>query len=376
MTKTKLAIATLGLAVSACGDNRAAPDAGVPVDAPAGPPRAVVVAGDFMAGHPGVLSTLDPATNAVMANVGPPLAVGDDPILRHFGSELFIVNRADGNNVTILDDQTLQLKEQLGTGAGSNPQDVAVTGNKLYVATFGGKGLVMLTRGSATITTIDLSADDPDGKPNCNSVYFVGSDLYVSCELLDDTMQFFPPRGPGKVYVINTATNTIRTALTLGHPNPLGVFERIPSSAPSGGGDLVMPTIDFADGSGCVERITTGAAPAAAGCMIDNTDLKSYASRMAFQVDKDIAITWIATGYPKTELLAYDMTIKLLWAGALNASTELIGDIALCPAGELVVTDTTMNANGLRIYNEGGELTRAALPIGLPPTSAHGVVCY
>src|SRR5262249_12324940 len=99
--------------------------------------RAVVVAGDFNPGHPGVLRTYDPATGMVHSNAGPALAVGDDPVLRHFGHELFIVNRADGNNVTILDDRTLAFADQLGTGAGSNPQDVAVVGDKLYVPTYG-----------------------------------------------------------------------------------------------------------------------------------------------------------------------------------------------------------------------------------------------
>lgn len=384
MTKIfSLIVSTLGLALVACGDNRALPDAGAPVDAAAGPPRAVVVAGDFTAGHPGVLSTLDPATRTVMTNVGPALAVGADPILRHFGNELFIVNRIDGNNITILDDQTLALKEQLGTGAGSNPQDVAVRGQKLYVATFGGTGLLVLTRGSATPVAIDLSADDPDGKPNCNSIYLVGSNLYVSCGLLDNA-NMFVPRGPGKVYVVDTATNAIKTTLTLGHPNPFGVFEQVPASAPSGGGELLMPTALFpvppstALPSGCVERITTGATPTAAGCLINNTDLAGYASRIAFQIDKEGALLWVAapTTYPQSDLRAYDMAINSLWAGPLNPANQAIGDLALCPGGELVLADTTMNANGLRVYSGAAELTKAALPIGLPPTSSHGLVCY
>jgi hypothetical protein len=383
MTKTLL-VSTLGLALAACGDNHAVSDAAPPVDAPPGPPRAVAVAGDYGPGHPGVLSTLDPAALTVAMNVGPAMAVGDDPMLRHFGGELYIVNRNDGNNVTILDDQTLALKEQLGTGAGSNPQDVAVLGGKLYVATFGGKGLVVVTRGAGAITTIDLSKDDPDGKPNCNSVYLVGSDLYVSCGILDDSVMNLPPRGPGKVYVVDTATNTIRATLTLGHANPFGVFEQVPASAPTGAGELLIPTAVFPSPPsavppvGCIERITPGAAPATPGCLVDNADLGGYASRITFQIDKEGAITWIATPtvYPKADLRAYDMTISLLWAGPINAKAEAIGDVAVCPAGELVLADTTLNANGLRVYDGAAELTKMVLPIGLPPSSSHGLVCY
>jgi hypothetical protein len=377
MTKTPLLIvSTFWLALAACGNgDPPLADAG---DVPAGPPRAVVVAGNFMPGNPGVLTTLDPATRTVMTNVGPALAVGEDPILRHFGNELFIVNRAGGNNVTILDAQTLQLEEQLGTGAGNNAQDVAVLGPKLYVATFSGPGLVVLTRGSTTPTPIALPADDPDGTPNCNSVYMVGSNLYVSCGLLDDTKAFVP-RGPGKVYVVDTATSAIKTTLTLGHANPFGVFEQIPASAPHGGGELLMPTVLFSDpNTGCVERITTGPTPAAAGCFVDNTVLGGYASRIAFQIDGGGAFAWIAvpTTFTTADLIIFDMVIDTPWPGAFNAPGQAIGDVVACPSGELVVTDTTMNANGLRVYSGAAEVTTAPLPIGLPPSSTHGLACY
>jgi hypothetical protein len=372
-----LLASSLGLALVACGDSGPlAPDAGI--DAPAGPPRAVIVAGDFTAGHPGILSTIDPATRAVRTNVGPALAVSDDPILRHIAGELLIVNRVNGNNVTILDDQTLALKEQLGTGAGSNPQDVAVIGNRLYVATFKGKGLVVLTRGSTAVTTIDLSADDPDGIPNCNSVHAAAGDIYVSCGLLDDTQQLFPPRGPGKVYVVDPASGAIKRTLTLGHKNPFGLFEQVPDTSPNNAGELWLPTVLFDDGSGCVERIVPGATPSAPGCVVDNKDMKGYASRISFQIAKDIALVFLAvpTTFPKSELQAYDLAISSLWAGALNPTTQTIGDLVVCPGGELVLADTTMNANGVRVYDGAAELTKSALAVGLPPMSTHGLVCY
>ena len=117
--RTVLLVSTLGSMLAACGDNGVSKI--ISADAPPPMSRAVVIAGDFIAGNPGVLSTLDPISLTVMKNVGPAMAVGDDPILRHIGNELFIINRADGNNITIVDDQSLALVEQLGTGATSNP---------------------------------------------------------------------------------------------------------------------------------------------------------------------------------------------------------------------------------------------------------------
>ena len=87
-----LALAPL---LAACGDNG---DSHVGADAPVVadampdavvyPPRAVVVAGNFTPGQPGVMAALDVTTRTVMQHVGPSLAVGDDPVLRHAGHEL------------------------------------------------------------------------------------------------------------------------------------------------------------------------------------------------------------------------------------------------------------------------------------------------
>ena len=79
----------------------------------------------------GILSTVDIDKLDVVQNAVTGVA-GNDPYLRQIGSDLLIVNRSTGNNVTILDTKTLALREQLATGAGSNPQDVAVKGNKLH----------------------------------------------------------------------------------------------------------------------------------------------------------------------------------------------------------------------------------------------------
>ena len=376
-----LALLLFTTAVAACGDNLDAPDAGMSgpsVDAAPLPPRAVVVAGDFVPGHPGVLSVVDIATKTVTTNAAPAGAIGEDPVLRKKGDELFVVNRASGNNVTILKASDFSLVEQLGTGAGTNPQDVVAIGNKLYVATLGNKGGVILTRGSTTITTIDLSADDPDGKPNCNSVFYANSKLFFSCGLLDDTNMFLPPRGPGKIYIVNPSTGTVEGSLTLTTKNPIALLEQIPLGAPKAG-DLLLPTIDFSTGMGCVERIVTTGTPASAGCVVDNAVLGgfAFASRIAFQGNHArVAVS----DYPKGNVRDYDLAASALDTAAMTAMAQVIGDVTVCPGGEMVVTDNppppSTAANGLRIYMDAAEKTTAPLAIGLKPSSSHGLVCY
>lgn len=371
--------------LAACGDNyRNPPDAGSTF-VPGRSSRAVVVVGDFTPGDFGALSTLDTATRTVHMNAGPTGAVGSDPVLRHIGRELVIVNRGE-NNVTILDDDTLAFKEQLGTTAGSFAQDVAVAGNKLYVAANGTKGVLVLTRGSTAITTIDLSADDPDGSPDCNSVYLVGTQLYVACGLLRN----FAATGPGKVYVVDTATDTVHPELTvtLTHNNPLGWFERFPAGSPHAG-DLVIPTYENPaikpspdPALGCLEWVATGDKPASKGCLIDNTALGGYGIRTDIEADGDGQIVWTAVGdrgdFSRGALRAFDLSAGALRPASLTPGSEQPTDVAHCPSGHTVVFDSTFGSPGLRVYQGTAETTANALPIGTVKEGLpqHGLVCY
>src|SRR5687768_860161 len=157
----------------------------------------MVVAGDFMSTgimkspattiadfmSTGIMSKLEVDTLTMRQNLG--TVVQGDPALREIDGKLYIINRFSGNNITILDGKTLAFEEQLSTGANSNPQDVAVVGNKLYVPAMGTAGVVVLTRGSAATTTIDLSSLDTmgmnDGTPDCVSAYAVGTKVFVAC---------------------------------------------------------------------------------------------------------------------------------------------------------------------------------------------------
>ncbi len=366
--------------LAACGDNIDPPrfDAGPDVDAdPLVPPRAVIVAGDFQA--IGVMSELDVEARVAHNNIAPTGAVGADPILRKHGDELFVINRIE-NNVTILDASDYTQIAQLGTEAASNPQDVAIDGDKVFIATYARKGLVEMTRGSAAIVDIDLSADDPDGKPNCASVYKVGGRLFVTCQLLDDA-NFFSNRGlPGKVYVVDIATRAVEHELDLTTSNPFSLLEQLPS------GDLVVGTVDFRFGNnnaGCIERITTGATPTAAGCFLNNDTLGGgFASRLEVTDDK-LYVLVPRADFSGGDVRTLDVTSGALDADAYTTAGQALGDVAACPNGSIVVAENppfgapANAAQGLRVYTGPmEEATNLAVGIGLKPASSRGLVCY
>jgi YVTN family beta-propeller protein len=367
------------VAAAACGDDDAsAPaadgsvgaDSGAAPDGGGGAPAiAHAVGTDFES--TGVLSRVELPAMTVTANAVAGVA-SSDPVLRAAGGKLYIVNRFGFDNVTIVDPATDQLVAQISTGNGTNPQDVAVVGDELFVAAFGAPGVIVLDASDpdAEPAVIDLSAHDVDGNPDCNSVYAIGDRVYASLELLDAE---FRPRGPGKVVVIDAATHEVTDVLDLERRNPFGLLRD------SGDGGLLVATVEFpapgdeaAGFEGCVERIDDGASPLAEGCVIDNADLGGYATGIAAG-DGGVWLS-VATSYTEGKVVQLDGEGNV--ARSITPVTQAASDLARCSTGHLVIADRAPDAPGLRIYDAvGTELTTAPLDIGQPPVPTGGLVC-
>jgi len=354
--KRSLVLASFLLA--ACGDDSS--------DAPRDG-TAVIVAGDF--NQTGVLTTvaapsMDVQTNAVAG------VAGADPVVRRVGDELFVVNRFGGDNVTILDAATLALVDQLGTGAGSNPQDVAVVGQKLYIPAYGGSGVVVIDRDRPDSPgSVDLaSLDAADGAPNCQSAYAVGTRVFVTCQVLDG----FNVVGPGKVAVIDTSDDSVETTIDLATVNPNGFLQAI-------GDDLYVAGVNFTDASdGCLARITTGSTPTSS-CVVGNADLAGYVNHLAVVRDQVFAaINWYDDTFAAHgKLVAIDLAAGTI-GDSLLAEGAVPRDLAGC--GEyLFVSDKAVGVDGVRVFHvEAASLTEetsAPLQIGLPPGIGDGIAC-
>jgi DNA-binding beta-propeller fold protein YncE len=366
--KSRLLVVPFLFAI-ACGDNALQPpaDAGVDskptADAAPATPRAVAVAGDFTA-PPGTIGALlvDSLTvqQGLIAGV-----VTDDPQLRKLGGKLYVINR-DTNNITGIDATTFAVLGQLGTGAGSNPQDVAVVGDTLFVPVLGGTGVVYGKLDDATFTAIDLASavGDPDGHPDCTSAIAVGTDVYVGCGDLDN----FSPRGNGVLVVIDATTKTVRTHVALPVPNPQALSKMV-------GPDIVITTYDAA--AGCTIKVTPGATPTAA-CLTMNSALGGQP--IAFDVSgTTLWFAYSAADYSHSWARSYDTTTATYAATQLTPDTQAITDIAACPDGKVIVMDAPFGAakpGGFRVYHGTSELTTAALPLGIKPVYGGATVCY
>lgn len=362
------ALATCAAALGACGDDVAPPQDEQPAPSPQ---RAVVVAGDF--GSTGVVSLVDVDAGTIAANAIAGVA-GADPMIRRIDKEVFVVNRfgPTGSSVTVLDASTLEVKHQLSTGTNTNPQDVAVVGDRLYLPALDTAGVVVLQRNGLR-SLIDLSDLDPDGKPDCVSAVARGTELVVVCGLLEA----FAPVRDGKVVVYDTATGA-RRDFSLAARNPVGLLQATPADS-AFAGELVIATANFAQPrSGCVVRIdVTGGV---SRCAFDNAAIGGIANHLEVSAGAG-ALLVTGTYYDETFQLRGALRAVSLGTGAvapepLSPGGHAIADFAVCPDGTLVATDSLPASSGVRIYKDGVERTAAPLAIGLPPVPQNGVICY
>jgi hypothetical protein len=386
MSRLAVSSFTLAVLLAACGgeDENILPTIDGPVqdiDAPSGidapgpvKPTAVAVTGDFSV--TGVFSAIDVADRDVTANALAGVA-GGEPWIRKFGNELFIVNRAGGNNVTIVGTSPFRFVDQFGTGGGSNPQDVAVVGDKLYVPVFDAMGgLKVINRTTRVVTSISLAALDSDMVPNCISAVAVGTKVFVACEILDAT---YTPRGPGKIAVIDSATDTLSSSFELANNNPFGRFITTPAAGMFGG-DLLIPTAPSLTNytTGCLERVSTGATPAAHGCAATNAALGGYVSGGEAAVDG--GKLWIAVVALNPDFSNNFGQLRSITSGELgpvvSAAGAFIAGAATCPGGHVVAADTTFGAAGVRIFDGATETTTTPLDVGRPVNAPNGLVCF
>jgi hypothetical protein len=318
--------------------------------------------------HVGIVSAVGLPSMSVAENLFPG-AVSGDPVIRDFGARLVIVNRYGADNVTVIDKATWTVEHQFSTGAGSNPQDAALLGDKLYVVTLGAGAVQVWDLSGATpaaaADTVDLASYDTDGNPDAASVYVRDGRAYVTLSRLDGD---FLPQGNGKVVVIDTTTDEVDTDFDLSSPNPFGFIALA-------GSDLLVETVDdFSGATGCLQRIS---ASGAGECVVDNSELGGTVSGVAHTGgDHYLAVTaYDAEFNPLGELVKVDGSGAV--SAPLSGEGQVVVDVASCAAsGEMLYADR--HAGGLRVLNvsSGQETTTTPIDLGLQPALVSGIVCF
>lgn len=386
MRSFSISILVIALA-AACGDDDdgGAADAAAGADAPmatadaglepdAVPPVATtctcLALGVDYGNMVGTVARLELPSLAVTQDVLPG-AASSDPVVRYQDGRLYVVNRFGFDNVTVIDAATFTVLDQFSTGAGSNPQDIAVKGTKAYVAALGRPEVLVfdLDDTSAAPVTIALPtvAADVDGNPDAASIAIRGNQAFVTLEHLEN----FAPVATGEVVVIDLASDTVATTFQLSGANPAGFLRERPTA-----GDLLVAVVpDYSGTTGCVERVKGGGTPGSDGCLATHEDLGGYVNAIAPGDDGSVYVA-VQPSWTEGKIVrvADDGTID---PDAVTAADQLVTDAAYCGAThQLVVTDA--NDGGLRVYDltTGAEVTTTALSIGLSPGFASSIACY
>lgn len=354
-----------------CGDNRE------PITEEPPPPPAPTLLGYGLAtdyASPGILSQIELLGQTVLEDVVSGVAASD-PVLVAQGDQLIVVNRFGGDSLTVLGRDPLQLVAQWSTGAGSNPQDVARVGNTYYAPLYGGTGVAVFDADAAdpsAFSTIDLSGLDlADGQPECSAALAVGDDVLVVCQRL----VAFAAVAPGAVARLHGTA--VEDSADLAAINPNTLLVATPAGSVFGGRALVGTSPNFLDPSdGCVLAIDPDSL--ASECVITNADLGGSAIRMA--VSPDEATLWVAVNAttdfnaPVSFLVPVDLTTGEV-GEVVSGEEQIITDVAACADGYVLATESAAGSKGVRLYQNGVEVSTEPLDLGLPPAYTNALVC-
>lgn len=323
------------------------------------------VANDYSSGAFGTvgLERLDAAPN-----LGP---AHSDAVARRLGGRLFIVDRFGADNLLELDPaNAFAPLGQVGTGEGSNPQDVvALPGGDLLVSRLGTASLVRLASDlSGETGTVDLSgyADD-DGLPEAAAMAVApDGTVLVSCQRL---VQFAPSDHSVVVAVQVDGTTTPRR---LAGTNPFTPFVRDPAA--DGWLIGVAGSTMAVEAEQGIERL----APDGSSQGVVVTEEALGGSVTAFGFAGGAQAGWAIVNVPidpanfvsHTHLVRFDLGTGLRTASVLAPEAFVLKALAIDDRDRVWVADATFDDPGVRVFDgvTGDELTAAPLDVGLPPS--------
>lgn len=342
-------------------------------DGPPAPIHAIALGTDYT--NPGTVASFDVRAGTVTKDAVTGAATSD-PVVRRYGDEILVIDRYGGDKVVVLDAATLAIKDTFPLPANSNVQDAAAAGSKLYVPALASTGVYVVDRTNKQVKEIPLlQTFDPDGHPDCISVFYTGVRVYVACEVLDASFQ---PRGAGQIVVIDPFNDTVLRAVPLTYTNPVGFLEPTNPAAPAQGELMIGTVPSFTNFTmGCLEKTKLTDPEAFDGCLVKNDKLGGGANHA--EADPTGATIWIAstlydpnTFAPYGRLVAYDVAQAKLLAPSSQPGEPIV-DLAVCPDGYVVASERG-SENGVRIFHAGTE--GALVDLGRPPVYSDGAVCW
>ncbi len=312
-------------------------------------------------------------------------AIHSDAVARAGDGVVYILNRAGGNNIQILDPyDDFDTIHQFSTGANSNPHDIIVrSGNVAYITRYDMTTVLKmdLTNG-ATLATINLAAfADADGIPEMDQMYAQNQTLYVLLQRLDRN-NFYSPTATSYVVAIDMLTNAVIDldlvtpgvqAMPLIRTNP---YSEIVSASAVQTGKLAFSCAgSFGVNDGGIVMISP-ASPNVQSMML--TETAAGGDILDFEIlNATRAYAIVANASFQTVLIEFNPTTGTKTGATIyNPGGYDLSDLEI--GAQLMVADRKATNPGVRFFDTATNTANPAGPldVGLPPFDILDVIIY
>ncbi len=347
----------------ACGSSDSGDDSGLVVLVKPG--TAFVVTTDYRGSGGYALVDLETLKAQTFQGNG---IVESDNSVTYYGGKIYVINRKDFDNITVLDPSDVTRAErQFSTGNGTNPHSMAfVSSEKAYVSLYGADYLLIVNPSTGEeIGRIDLSgyADD-DGIPEASPMVIVDGKLYVALQRLDRN-NWFAPTGTSYVVVVDTGTDEVVAAIELTGTNPQ--FMRYDEAM---GRIVVSETGNYGSQDGGLETIDPDT-NRAEGFFLSEADLGGDVG--AFAVVGGVKVYVVFTDASWQNHVSVWEQSEDSWQkkGVLETSGGYVPSLGLDGTDRLLVPDRDTENPGLRIFDTttDQEVEGSPVDVGLPPNA-------
>ena len=343
---------------------RAAVGKTIPPCAAATATRAVVATASLFFDSSGI-AVVDLETHESVFRPG---ALYRDSVLRNSDGAVVGINRFGANSLKVfdIDDPNLvTIKEcSVSDGFNSNPHDVALFGNKGYVALYESNELLVIDRNVLEDPAVDPACDslitgridltalaDSDGLPEMDRVAVVGDRAYVALQTLVHA-RLFEPAGTAALAVIDTAQNRLAGSIPLALQNPFAETKGLIVGPHRKRLYLGGPGIIFTDlTDGGIEAVDLDT-QASLGLLVTGAELGGDLFDFVM-VGSQRAYAVVTGADQINRVLEVDL-IQRNTGAELLASREPITDIEMTEDGMLWVAfreDSAEAAPGLRVFD-------------------------
>lgn len=291
--------------------------------------------------------------------------IHSDAVARYFGNYIYVVNRMGADNITIYDpDNDFSVVKQFSVGAGTNPQDVAVTKDKIFVTKqLSNEIEIYNVSDYSKKGSIDISKyADQDGYAEPQDILLHNDKLYITILRLDKD-SYYSPTEKSYMIVVDPSTEKIEKEIILGSTNPFAGMvldeekERI----------IIAETGSFGATDGRVEFVSIKDGLITQS-IVSEADFGGDLNKIAYAKNKIFAV--ISDSNFNTVLKVYDTDSSKISTIYETQGFNLAG-ISVFNNSELILCDRTKEKPGLRIFDVESFTQKTENPIdtGLPPVS-------